>query len=306
MKKGDYMSIIDDLQEEALDNTIQMQNLLSKAYVVAKKLRIKQFEGFILSELKGYNNISMVEIPDYRIVFGLPKAFNPYNGWISATAEDPETQTTISKLPLYHSIPELESMLKHQDESSLMLSYPPEIQNVLRELFNTDFQMSLLVNKSSIEIILSNVRHIILDWAIQLENEGITGDGIKFSRKEIEKATNSPVINFYGQSSDIQLQIQQNSNNSTQIQTKEIALDLEAVKTFIEALDTQKNMLNLGDEEKTTLEENITQVNSELQKSNPNNTLIRESLVTIRNLAEGIAGNFMASGILVGINNLLG
>ncbi|WP_048190131.1 hypothetical protein [Methanobacterium sp. SMA-27] len=68
-------SIILELQKEAIDSDIDISNLLRKAYLVAKKLKIKDFEEWVKLELNGYGTID--NKPEYRKVNGSLKFFNP-------------------------------------------------------------------------------------------------------------------------------------------------------------------------------------------------------------------------------------
>lgn len=87
--------IVLELQKEALDETVSIESLLRKAYLVAKKLKLKDFEEWINQELNGYDN----QFPKYRSVRGEIKAWNPYYGWIpmilSANVAD-----LVSSMPL--------------------------------------------------------------------------------------------------------------------------------------------------------------------------------------------------------------
>lgn len=61
-------SVILDLQKEALDKDISVNDLLRKAYVVARKLKIDEFEKWTQLELNGYKELE--DIPDYRHLVG--------------------------------------------------------------------------------------------------------------------------------------------------------------------------------------------------------------------------------------------
>ena len=56
--------IVIQLQREALDENVDIETLLRKAYLVARKLQLKDFEEWISSEQNGYNG----DVPDYRTV----------------------------------------------------------------------------------------------------------------------------------------------------------------------------------------------------------------------------------------------
>ena len=67
--------IVIELQREALDEKISIESLIRKAYLVAKKLKLKEFEEWLNQEQNGYKK----EIPEYRNITGEIKAWNPYD-----------------------------------------------------------------------------------------------------------------------------------------------------------------------------------------------------------------------------------
>ena len=46
--------IVLELQREALDETVSTESLLRKAYLVAKKLKLEEFEDWLSQEQNGY------------------------------------------------------------------------------------------------------------------------------------------------------------------------------------------------------------------------------------------------------------
>lgn len=74
-------SIVIELQRDALNRQIPVSDLFRKAYVVARKLGVSDFEKWAESELNGYED--MQHIPGYRQITGAVKAWNQYHGWQS-------------------------------------------------------------------------------------------------------------------------------------------------------------------------------------------------------------------------------
>lgn len=70
--------IVLELEREALDENVSIEVLLRKAYLVARKLKLTDFEEWINNEQNGY----VGEVPKYRMIEGEYKALNPYKGWI--------------------------------------------------------------------------------------------------------------------------------------------------------------------------------------------------------------------------------
>lgn len=197
------MGIVIELQREALDESISIESLMRKAYLVARKLNLKDFEEWISQEQNGYKQ----EVPEYRNIGGEIKAWNPYHGWIPMVLSADITDL-ISKTPIPTSISELQDIY-NSSEGTVCLSVNGTLTEWLNS--NTDFiptKYRFFSTKSELYRIMSTVRNKILDWALLLEENGIVGEGMTFTDVEKEKAQNNQVINhytnnFYAEVSDI-------------------------------------------------------------------------------------------------------
>ena len=184
--------IVLELQMEALDEAVSIESMLRKAYLVAKKLKLKDLEEWLNQEQNGYEN----NIPEYRKVRGEIKAWNPYNGWIpmilSANIAD-----KVSCMPLGLSI----SAISDSYNSSVGM-VGLAVNASLTEFFNnsTDYmptKYAFFVSKSEMYRIMSTVRNKILDWALLLEENEILGENMTFTEREREIASNTQIINNY-------------------------------------------------------------------------------------------------------------
>ncbi|BBO74353.1 hypothetical protein DSCW_17700 [Desulfosarcina widdelii] len=183
-------SLVLELQSEAMNPNSRLSDILRKALVVAKKLKINDFKSWIDSEMKGYQKEAI--IPSYRNVKGSLKAWNPYNGWIPVVMENSEAMEAISKRDIGQPISELESLI-HEKEKGGVLQVPLPHDWIMKlfshsEQFRLGMVPTLLVDRSQIFRILDSVRNEILNWSLELENQGILGDGMSFSIEEINKA----------------------------------------------------------------------------------------------------------------------
>ena len=84
--------IVIELQHEALKSDFDIMNLLRKAYLVARKLKLQEFEDWVNNELNGYKDLD--KIPDYRLLRGEIKAWNPYHGWIPVILQNDNEDIT--------------------------------------------------------------------------------------------------------------------------------------------------------------------------------------------------------------------
>jgi hypothetical protein len=100
-------------------------------------------------------------------------------------------------------------------------------------------------------------------------------------------------------------QIQQGTVGSTQSGTF-ASLDLAAVAEFIGGLKTQLPQLGLASDDEAVAQSDLVTIETQLSSPRPKAEIIKESLRSIRNIAEGAVGSLAASGIVAGIAKLLG
>lgn len=206
--------IVIQLQEEALSNETDILSLMRKAYFIARKLNLKEFEEWISNEQNGYPTNS--KVPDYRKVFGEIKAWNPYAGWVPVVCE---STTPFHTQNLRDSIASLLDIYNNSKSKSCMICFSPEVNAFLSKKCDTQTNFSLNFSTNKIYDIIEQVRNKILDWAITLEENGIFGEGLSFTDEEKNKASSSASIinytnNFY--SSVEGTQIQQDTTDSIQ------------------------------------------------------------------------------------------
>ena len=198
--------IVIQLEKEALDESVSIESLLRKAYLVARKLKLSDFEEWINNEQNGYKR----EVPDYRMIHGEYRAWNPYRGWIPVILT-PEMGKILSSIPMNQSISLLwEIYTSH--ENNIHFSLNAEVNDLLNRStdgFKTEF--AFFTSKCEIYQILSNVRNKILEWALVLEDNGIIGEGMAFTDEEKKKAQDTGIVinytnNFYSDVSDIEME----------------------------------------------------------------------------------------------------
>ena len=209
--------IVLDLQLEALSKDSDVLNLLRKAYVVARKLKLDEFEEWVNSELNGYNDGN--KIPEYRKVKGEVKGWNPYHGWIPMIMQDTEIENMISEHLVSDSIPNLKNVYDSANGSNATLQFSAGMNNLLSKSSGFNTKYALMISANQIYNIMERVRNIVLDWSITLEENDILGEGLQFTKREKDIAVSSSTINnytnnFYG---DVrETQIQQDTSESTQ------------------------------------------------------------------------------------------
>lgn len=209
--------IVLELQKEAISKESDILNLLRKAYLVARKLKLVEFEEWINNELNGYKNID--KLPDYRKVKGEVKAWNPYHGWIPVILQNDEIDKSISEQLIPDSIPSLMNVYNNSNDNTAVLQLGASINQILSKTCGFETKYALMIGVNQLYNIMEKTRNIVLEWAITLEENGILGEDLQFTQQEKEKANSTSTIfnytnNFYGNVKDTQ--IQQDTKDSLQ------------------------------------------------------------------------------------------
>lgn len=189
MEKG----IVIQLQEDTINGNVDIEELLRKAYLVAHKLDIKDFKEWIKNEQDGYKS---GKVPDYRIIGGKIMAYNPFHGWVPVVFED-DSSKYFETLNIDCPISTILYSSK-LDNKTVDFILPPGYEQLLNS-HTPGFGTNYIFRTSTSEMmkIISAVQNIILNWALLIEDNGITGDGLSFSNEEKEYAKNSSVVNNY-------------------------------------------------------------------------------------------------------------
>ena len=200
--------IVLELQKEAMDKNADIESLLRKSYVIARKLKLPEFQEWIQCEQEGYGE---KETPEYRMIQGQLKALNPVRGWIPVVMESAIAEKAFTKTKLPNSVSELYDLYQNAESSMLVMNLPAEMNKYLAKCcgFNTQFRLEF--GKNQVYSILSRVKNNILDWALTLEESGIVGRDYSFSEEEKKIAQEKTEItnyitNFWGTTTDVQMQ----------------------------------------------------------------------------------------------------
>ena len=207
--------IVIELQQEALKSDFDIMNLLRKAYLVAKKLKLQEFEKWINNELNGYE--SQDQIPAYRLLRGELKGWNPYHGWVPVLLKSENENLTTHMAA--DSIANLLNIYENSTNNCAILQFGAGLNNLLSQSVAFDTKFALQIGTNQIYNIIERVRNIILDWSITLEENGILGEGLQFNETEKDIAITTPTINNYINnfySSVSNTQIQQDAKEASQ------------------------------------------------------------------------------------------
>lgn len=298
------MSIVSELQQEALNEKASVVGLLRKALLVAQKLGLDDFAEWTEKELDGYPDEA--KVPEYREVKGIVHADDGDGGYQVVHFRNGEVDKRFSTMRMHNSISELEHMFAEAEPgATAVLFYPPKTAKRLMEAMNRPRQPSLHLQMQQLRRIVDSVRTAILKWALQLERNGILGEGMSFTKKEKEKASQTTVNieNYIG--SMHQSQFQRDVRNS--IQTLKVNdLDLNAVAQLVGQIEQAVKGQQFAKDTLAELRADLDAIKAQLASPKPKQSLIRECLGSIRRILEEAGGNLVASGLPSAIAVLIG
>ncbi|WP_175773414.1 hypothetical protein [Paraburkholderia phenazinium] len=305
-------SLVLDLQREALNTDGSVSSLLRMAYVAARKLGISDFEKWTYAELNGYKDGT--DIPDYRVLTGTVKVFNPYYGWQPLRFADPKCSDRFSNRPIPDSVGKLESMLSENGKpGEFMISFIPEVERRLMDAMSPPvLQPATAISRSSVQTIIDTARNTVLEWSLKLEASGVLGENMTFSEDEKKRAP-APApptsVSYHAQNQTVihsmqQSQVQQATADSTQTFVQ-APPDLAAILGLMSELRKRLDTLTLSPDVRGEIEADIVTVEAQAKSPRPRFALIRETMHSMRSVVEQTAGGVAAAALLAEFTRLL-
>lgn len=301
-------SLVSQLQSDALNSKVPITELLQKCLVVAKKLGIEPLADWVRLELGGYGND---KVPEYRIVHGEPRVFNPYNGYQPLFFADTKLAEHFSRMSFNQPIGEIEYSLLQFDKTDsnvFIVGYATSVENMLRKNIKFNLRPSLAISPSQFKKILDAVRKIALEWSLKLEADGILGEGMTFSQEEKTRAQAKSVtynINNFIQGDVQNSQIQVDTVSSHQTMTTR-HIDLQQLVEVIRVVKASLEKLPEGILDSAELAADIQTIELQVASPSPKHPIIREALCSVRSILENATGNLIAAGLLDRVSRLLG
>lgn len=207
LEQGEKMpqSIVLQLQDIASDGKYEISDLLRKALLVSTKLNLHEHREWILSELNGYKDSSL--LPEYRIIRGDLRVQNLYHGLIPFILPHTDLMETVTKIRLSESVSSLEQLANSEKKGSICFFLGPELEAALMRMQGSyPLRPLVVVGENVLLAIIQSVRTRILEWALSLEAAGILGESLSFSEKERNVAMTNKTIqiqNFQGVLGDV-------------------------------------------------------------------------------------------------------
>lgn len=276
-------ALVPELVNMASDPAVSTADLLRRALVVARRLDVPELVEWISSELSGYR----ADVPDYRKLRGTLKAHNPIRGYVPLLMSSAEQTAALSVAHLRQAVPELEKLA--EGANGLFASLDPTLEKHLMDAMNYPMRPVLSLSATQVHGAIEVIRTRVLEWALDLEGRGIIGEGMSFTSQE-KQAVQQQHYHF-GDVSGSQIQI--SSNGSTQTQANTTGTDIDALKGLVQALGA--TLADVKGDSADELRADLATLKAQADSPKPKWEIIKATARSIKTVAEGAAGNILAS-----------
>lgn len=294
--------LIIEIQKASLDETVPIESLPRRVKLAAAKLKLGDLEGWVDSELNGYSG----ELPPHRILHGQPAGYYPFHGWVPVQANEAPIAKILSTAMVGQGIGGLRDLISSSDGGLYHFPLPDELVIEINKLMRVETaRMVVQIPRGGSVGILNFVRNKVLDWAIEMECNGVVGEGLSFDDQELESAKTvmttfniGKIDNFSGNmgagnsSGDISLTV----DDITEIRETLTKLR-EAVSVLVQAGASDR------------LPDVIDAAILEADKDAPDAGKLRSLADDVRSTLAGAAGNLTAEGaiaLVAGVMRVLG
>ncbi len=175
------VGLIEEIQRDASTDSVSVAQLLRRMKIAASKLRLVELGEWVGHELGGYPET--LGLPEYRRLVGVPCGFSRFHGWrVMALGPDETVNRAFSVCNFSGSIAEVEAMAAKGED--VLLSFPEFLERMSIQMNLGTEKIGISIGHAKFVAILSAVRDKILDWALALEEAGVTGCGMTFTQED--------------------------------------------------------------------------------------------------------------------------
>lgn len=240
------MSILLEIQRDAIDENSSISSLLRKCLFLASKTGSEQFKKWVFAELNGY--ISDDDIPEYRVISCQSKGdFSRPGGILQNLVIDIE-QLSDDSYDLFYdlygesvvaiSVASIESLVSNaKNDGAMVIQRPwdPAMTRLVSSMFYQNMNCIRAWSESPVPLfvgILDTVKTMVLSFALDLEDKLPNIEDIKLSKQDEKIVTQTFNNHIYGNANVANAS--ENFNQSLQVQSNELIdkliLELRQIK----------------------------------------------------------------------------
>ncbi len=253
--------MIKQLIEDLTFDKISLSQALTRAKIIAYKIKNDKFKEWIISEIGGYK---IKELPQYRIISCevFAELFVPYQGTRTilldvTNVKDLAGENSFYKMRITQSIATLEIGMDNDKNSQYGYEYfPMELTNVFKEMTPDGDNITAVkrrIQLSEIKYILEQTKQKLLDTLLEL-NESFPDleNDFTVSSSNSQKVQNIITQNIYGNNSNSNIGVGENINQSIKSEQKIDELLKELKQLGLKSDDTEelKDILKESDNKK--------------------------------------------------------
>jgi hypothetical protein len=317
--------MINQIINELADNKQSLVNPFLKAKIFGSRLGNSQLLNWVNKELNGYD--SKDDLPDYRLAKANSEC-NIHQGYY-VEYQTPVPLTFIKNMkirgifthfPLDQSVSTLESMEKTPEGNLIGKPFPADFWGAITEEvqgagFNGNItNIKVFTHKSSVTQTLTVIRSRFLDMMLKLEEEFPSLENEVLEPGQKQKINKQITIimeqnNFKttGDANALNFGDQSQVNAAKGENIKQTAkLNNEESKQIEEVLELFKKLLAETEfDEKPDAEIEVLRVENQLKKENPSKNILKSSLETLKNIAQGIVTSALSQPLVENITELI-
>lgn len=287
-------AIVTELVNMASDPSVLITDLLRRALVAARRLGVVEFVDWINGELNGYSALKYDDpdsLPEYRKIQGQLVVENPRIGDIPFIAPH-EISDLLTEFTFVQSVPELVDLTSR--DGVIKSYFSPELEAQIMQMMRSQvgyvMRPALVLSASQLTGLVEIIRNRVLDWALDLEDKGVVGEGLSFTQREkdIVKEHHYHFSNVSGS------QIQIGSHGASQVQNEQ-PVDSKQVQELIIALSAIVNQSYLSDGVVGELRAELATLKAQLESPKPKWEIMKSTAKSIKAIAEGAAGNILGA-----------
>lgn len=318
---------IDKIIEDIVIPDIKLSDTLLKVQVLAFNIENKQLQEWVNLELNGYVGKN---IPDYRKIpvlvlgnliqdAGLRGIWTRNNVSLPVDYLDKKYWDKLTSAKMDSSVSELEKMVS--DNGSYRINLPQAISHEFSKIMTPWVVDSTrqIINNNSIERILSTIKSTLLNFLLELNKEFGDNDNLSIMKKknEVENIFNKTIgmINsdnvniLIGNQSSQAVNYGDNTNlnvGSGDTVNQSINTELKReIEEFLESLKASLGDLELEQDDKEDVENEITRIETQIQRSSTKFNIVNAALSTINNILTGITANAYTPIVLEKLDELM-
>lgn len=299
-------AIVPELIEMATSRTVSTTDLLRKSLVVSERLALPNFSKWINFELNGYKEN---QTPEYRKLKWEIKLLTTSGQPLPPSAALAQLINREIEINITEPIHEIEISVNDKEElfreiniENKKIYKACEIQGSIKYINEIEIsrgrRLAATLPAKKAQGICENVRTKILNIALDLEKNGIKGNGMTFNNEEKEIARSVVITNNNGQ-----IQISSSGSNQTQTKTVDTKKLCELVSALRKALDKDNSMSSDGRRE---LESELATLEAQAQSPKPKWPIVKETALSLKSILENAAGSALASAALPLLSQFLG